>query len=123
VSLEGVWGRVSEGLRRTDGIRGRGVSVASRPSTRASKLPVTQLVFVARDVSTRSTPCVCALRSFLPGRVFLDSTIRRHGLARPPPNSVGWAERVVTLCGAAGEEGDSTFLGAVAVRRPAAGGT
>ena len=45
----------------TDGIRGRGVSVASRPSTRASKFQVTQLVFVARGVSPRSTPCVCAL--------------------------------------------------------------
>jgi len=39
---------------------------------------------------------VCALRGFLPGRVFPDRTTRRHGLARPPPNWVGWAERVVT---------------------------
>jgi len=72
------------------------VSVASRPSTRASKLPVTQLVFVARGAFPRSTPSVCALRGFLPGRVFPDRTTRRHGLARPPPNWVGWAERVVT---------------------------
>jgi len=40
---------------------------------------------------------VCALRGFLPGRVFPDRTTRRHGLARPPPNWVGWAERVVTV--------------------------
>jgi len=73
------------------------VSVASRPSTRASKLPVTQLVFVARGAFPRSTPCVCALRGFLPGRVFPDRTTRRHGLARPPPKWVGWAERAVTL--------------------------
>ena len=73
------------------------MSVASRPSTRASKLPVTQLVFVARGAFPRSTPCVCALRGFLPGRVFPDRTTRRHGLARPPPNWVGWAERVVTV--------------------------
>ena len=72
------------------------MSVASRPSTRASKLPVTQLVFVAQGVCPRSTPCVCALRGFLPGRVFPDRTTRRHGLARPPPNWVGWAEEVVT---------------------------
>jgi len=72
------------------------VSVASRPSTRASKLPVTKLVFVARGAFPRSTPCVCALRGFLPRRVFPDRTTRRHGLARPPPNWVGWAERVVT---------------------------
>jgi len=72
------------------------MSVASRPSTRASKLPVTQLVLVARGAFPRSTPCVCALRGFLPGRVLPDRTTRRHGLARPPPNWVGWAERVVT---------------------------
>jgi len=72
------------------------VSDASRPSPRASKLPVEQLVFVARGAFSRSTPCVCALRGFLPGRVFPDRTTRRHGLARPPPNRVGWAERVVT---------------------------
>ena len=72
------------------------MSVASRPSTRASKLPVTQLVFVARGSFLRSTPCVCALRGFLPGRVFSEMTTRRHGLARPPPNWVGWAERLVT---------------------------
>ena len=86
----------SEGLRGTDGIRGRGVSVALRPSTRASKLPVTQLVFVARGAFPRSTPCVCALRGFLPGRVLPDRTTRRHGLARPPLSWVGWAERVAT---------------------------
>jgi len=106
----------------TDGIRGRGVSVASRPSTRASKLPVTQLVFVARGVSPRSTPCVCALRGFLPGGVFPDRTTRYYGLACLPPNWVGWAERVVAFGGAAGEEGDSNFLGVVAVRQPASGG-
>jgi len=99
------------------------VSVASRPSTRASKLTVTQLVFVARGAFPRSTPCVCALRDFLPGRVLPDRTTRRHGLARPPPNWVGWAERVVTFGGAAEEEGNSTFLGVVAVRQPASGGT
>jgi len=111
-----------EGLRGTDGIRGRGVSVASRPSTRASKLPVTQLVFVARGFFPRSTPCVCALRGFLPGRVFPDRTTRRHGLARFPPDWVGLAGRVVTFGGAVGEEGESTFLGVVAVRQPASGG-
>jgi len=73
------------------------VSVASRPSTRASKLPVTELVFVARGAFPRSTPCVCPLQGFLPGRVFPDRNTRRHGLARPPPNWVGWAERVVTV--------------------------
>ena len=72
------------------------MSVASRSSTRASKLPVTQLVFVAWGAFHRSTPCVCALRAFLPGRVFPDRTTRRHGSARPPPSWVGWAERVVT---------------------------
>jgi len=72
------------------------VSVASRPLTRASKLPVTQLVFVARGVFPRSTPCVCALRGFLPGRVFPDRTTRRHGLARLPPDWVGLAGRVFT---------------------------
>jgi len=45
------------------------VSDASRPSPRASKLPVEQLVFVARGAFSWSTPCVCALRGFLPGRV------------------------------------------------------
>jgi len=72
------------------------VSVASRPSTRESKLPVTQLVFVARGVFPRSTPCVCALRGFLPGRVFPDRTTRRHGLDRLPPKWVGLAGCVVT---------------------------
>jgi len=72
------------------------VSVASRPSTRASKLPVTQLMFVARGVFPRSTPCVCALRGFLPGRVFPDRTTRRHGLARLPPDWVRLAGHVVT---------------------------
>jgi len=62
----------------------------------ASILPVTQRVFVARGAFPRSTPCVCALRIFLPGRVCPDRTTRRHGLARPAPNWVGWAERVVT---------------------------
>jgi len=98
------------------------MSVAPRPSTRASKLPVTQLVFVARGVFPRSTPCVCALRDFLPGRVFPDRTTRRHGLARLPPYWVGLAGSVVKSGGAAGEEGDSTFLGVVAVRQPASGG-
>jgi len=90
---------------------------------RASKLPVTQLVFVARGVSPRSTPCVCALRGFLPGRVFPDRTTRRHGLARLPPKWAGWAARVFTFGGAAGEEGDSIFLELVARRQPASGGT
>jgi len=99
------------------------VSVASRPSTRASKLPVTQLVFVARGAFPRSTPCVCALRGFLRGRVFPDRTTRRHGLARSPPDWVGWAERVATFGKAAGEEGNSTFLGVVGVRQSASGGT
>jgi len=99
------------------------VSVSSRPLTRASKLPVTHLVFVARGVSPRSTPCVCALRGFLPGRVFPDRTTRRHGLARPPHNWVGRAEPVVTFGEAAGKEGNSTFLSVVAVRQPASGGT
>jgi len=48
---------------------------------------------------------------------------RRHGLTRLPPNWVGWAERVVKLGRAAAEESDSTFLGVVAVRQPASGGT
>jgi len=99
------------------------VSVASRPLTRASKLPVIQLVFVARGVFPRSTPCVSALRGFRPGRVFPDRTTRRHGLARLPPDWVGLAGRAVTFGGAAGEEGESTFLGVVAVRQPASGGT
>jgi len=72
------------------------VKVDLRPSTRASKLPVTQLVFVARGVFPRSTPCVCALRVFLPGRVLPDRTTRRHGLARLSPDWVGLAGRVVT---------------------------
>jgi len=99
------------------------VSVASRPSTRERKLPVTQLVFVARGVFPRSTPCMCALRGFLPGRVFPDRTTRRHGLARLPPDWVRLAGRVFSFGGAAGEEGDWTFLGAVAVCQPASGGT
>jgi len=113
----------SEGLRGTDGIKGRGVIVAARPSTRAGKIPVTQLVFVARGGSPRSTPCLCALRGFLTGRVFPDRTTRRHGLALPPLNWVGWAERAVTFGGATREEGNSNFLGVVAVRQPASGGT
>ena len=72
------------------------MSVASRLSTRASKIPVTQLVFVARGVFPRSTPCVCALRGFLPERVLPDRTTRRHGLAHLPPDWVGLAGRVVT---------------------------
>jgi len=99
------------------------VSVASRPSTRASKLPVTQLVFVARGVFPRSTPCVCALRGFLPGRVFPDTNTRRHGLDRLPSDWVGLAGRLVTFGRAAGEECNSTFLGVVAVCQPASGGT
>jgi len=99
------------------------VSAASRPSTRASKCLVTQLVFVARGVSPRSTPCVCALRGLLPGWVFPDRTTRRHGPARLPHNGVGWAERVAKFAGAAEEEGNSTFLGVVAERQPASGGT
>jgi len=112
-----------EAERGTDGIKGRGVSVASSSSTRAGELPVTQLVFVARGAFPRTTPCVCALRGFLPGQVFPDRTTWRHGLARPPPNRVGWAERVVTFGRAAGEEGNSSFLGVVAVRQPASEGT
>jgi len=99
------------------------VSVASRPWTRASKLPVTQLVFVAQGAFPRSTPCVCALWGFFLGLLFPDRTTRRHGLARLPPFWVGWAERVVTFGGAEGEEGNSTFLGVVAVRQPASGAT
>jgi len=107
----------------TDGLRGRDASVTSIPSTRASKLPVTQLVFVARGVFPWSTPCVCALRGLLPGREFPDMTTRRHGPARLPPDWVGLAGRLVTCDGAAGEEGDSTLLGVVVVRQPASGGT
>jgi len=99
------------------------VSDESRPSTRERKRPVTQLVFVARGVFPRSTTCVCALRGFLPGRVFPDRTTRRHGLTRLPPDWVGLAGRVFTFGGAAGKEGDSTFLGVVAVRQPASGRT
>jgi len=73
------------------------VSVASTPSTRASKLPVTQLVLVARGVFPWSTPCVCALRGFLPEGVFPDRNSRRHGLARLPPDWVGLDGRVVTV--------------------------
>ena len=99
------------------------MSDASRPSTRASKLPVSHLVFAARGVFPRSPPCVCALRGFLQGRVFPDRTTRRHGLARPPPNWVGLAGRVVTFGSAAGLESDSTFLGVVALRKTASGGS
>jgi len=56
-------------------------------------------VFVARGAFPRSTPCVSALRGFLSGWVFPDRTTRRHGLARPPPNCVAWAERVVSTTG------------------------
>ena len=72
------------------------MGTASEPSTWGSKLPVTKLVFLARGAFARSTPCLCALRGFLPGRVFPDRTTRRHGLARLPPNWVGLAGRVVT---------------------------
>jgi len=61
------------------------VGTALEPSTWESKLPVTQLVFHTRGAFPRSQPCVCALRGFLPGRVFPDRTTRRHGLARVPP--------------------------------------
>ena len=74
------------------------MSVASRPSTLASELPVSRFVFVARGVSPRSTPCACAFRGVIPARVFPDMITRRHGLTRLPPNWVGWAERVVTSC-------------------------
>jgi len=73
------------------------VSVASTPSTPANKLPVTQLVLVARGAFPRSTPCVCALRFFLPGPLFPDRNTRRHGLARLLSNCVGLAGRVVTI--------------------------
>jgi len=92
------------------------VSVASRPLTRASKLLVTQLVFLARGIFPRSTPCVCALRGFLPGRVFPDRTTRRHGLARLPPDWVVLAGRVVAEGGedesavAAGPAGESGMV-------------
>ena len=99
------------------------MSVTSRPSTRESRLRVTQLVFVARGFFPPSTPCVCAPRGFFPGRVFPDRTTRRHGLAHLPPDWVGVAGSVVTFGGAAGEEGDSTFLEVVPVRQPAPGGT
>jgi len=72
------------------------MGTASEPSTWGSKLPVTQLVFLARRDFARSTPCVCALRGVLPGRVFPYRTTRRHGLARLPRNWVGLARRVVT---------------------------
>jgi len=80
-------------------------------------------VFVARNVSPRSTPRVCVLRGFLPGWVLPVRTTRRHGLARLPPNWLGWAERVVTFVGAAGKEGASTFLRVGAVRQLASKGT
>jgi len=60
---------------------------------------------------------------FFPGRVVADRTTRRHGLVRPPPNWVGWAERVVIFGEAAVQEGNSTFLGVVKVRQPASAGT
>jgi len=86
-------------------------------------LPVAQLVFAARGVLPRPTPCVCALQGFPPGRVCPDRTTRRHSLARLPPNWVGLAGRVVSFYGAAGEQGNSIFLGAMAVRQPASGET
>ena len=39
---------------------------------------------------------MCALRGFVPGRVFSDRTTRRHGPARPPPDWVGLAGLGVT---------------------------
>ena len=80
-------------------------------------------MFAARGVFPRSTRCVCALQGFLPGRIFPDRTTRRHGLDRLPPNWVGLAGHAVTYGGAAGEEGESTFLEVVAVRQSASGGT
>jgi len=74
-----------------------GMGTASEPSTWASNLPVTQLVILARGAFPRSTPCVCALWGFLPGRVLPDRTTRRHGRALLPPNWVGLAGRVVTI--------------------------
>jgi len=70
----------------------------------------------------RRRACVL-LWAFFSGRVFPDRTTRRHGLARSLPNWVEWAERVVTFGKAAGEERASTFLGVLAVRQPASGGT
>ena len=99
------------------------MSVTSRNSTRESKIPVTQLVFLDGGAFLRSTPCVCALWGFLLGPVLPDRTTRRHGLACPPPNLVGWAGRVVTFGGAAGEKGNLTFRGVVAARQPASGET
>ena len=51
--------------RGVERIRGRGVSVAFRPSTRASKRPVTQLVFVARG-AFRQVDAVRVCSSGLP---------------------------------------------------------
>jgi len=73
-------------------------------------------VFVAGDVFFLSTLCVCAFQGFVSGLVFTGRTTRRQGLGRFFPNWVGWAVRVVTFGGAAGEDGDSTFPGVVAVR-------
>ena len=109
--------------RAWSGIRWRSVSVVLRPLTRASQLPVIQLVFVARGAFPLSTTCVCAFRGFLPGRVFPDRTTQRHGQARLSPNWVGFAGRVDTVREAAEDEGDSVFIGAVAVRQPASGVT
>ena len=95
------------------------MSVASRPATWESTLPVTQLVLIARGAFLRSTPYVRALRGFLPGRVFPDRTTRRQGVAYPPASWVLWAGRVVTFGGAAEKEGNSIFLWVVAVRQPA----
>ena len=44
----------------------------------------------ARGDFPRSPSCVCALRGFLPGRVFPVRTTRRHCPAHLPPTWVGW---------------------------------
>jgi len=73
------------------------MSVASRHSTRASKRPVHNSC-LSLGASSPGRRRVCVLFGFFfPGRVLPDRTTRRHGLARPPPNLVGWAERVVTM--------------------------
>jgi len=66
------------------------MGTASEPSTWGSKFTVTQLVFLALRDFALSTPCVCALRGVLPGRVFPYRTTRRHGLARLPRTGWGW---------------------------------
>lgn len=76
-------------------VRGKHVSVASRPSPRAGNLSVTQLVFVAQGVLPRSTPCVCAIRGLRQVRVFPDRATQRHGLACLSATWVGSAGHVV----------------------------